>query len=237
MCAAMSSYRPRVPRRPPPHLRACQEKPGATSWRPSGKVRWRWERTLSFFCFVLCNGTPALCPAQYTRLRKKKPDGWRYSKQIWTLTTLSTRPSLRRHLRSASISPCASKSIDPAAVVSRVPPVHRFSDMTTAEFRALVKENGGYRPTHHARTRALAVDIDPEEEARMLASLPMSVDWVAAGKVTPVKRQGTHGFARGCSSILHVTHDPPKQGTYAPPVGPLRRSLLSKARWQWPRGR
>ena len=65
--------------------------------------------------------------------------------------------------------------------------VCRFSDLTPAEFQQKVAAGGYQRLQRLAEASSPA---SPEDEARVLQSLPASVDWTVAGKVTPVKNQG-----------------------------------------------
>jgi len=63
--------------------------------------------------------------------------------------------------------------------------LNKFADLTTAEFAEMYL---GYVPRDNAYLRSKNIKVFPTKKA-----LPASVDWVAAGKVTPIKDQGQCG--------------------------------------------
>lgn len=65
--------------------------------------------------------------------------------------------------------------------------LNRFADLTHDEWRAKMFGNGGARLRS---TRPPPPDSSDATDARLLATLPDSVDWRTAGAVTPVKDQG-----------------------------------------------
>jgi C1A family cysteine protease len=92
----------------------------------------------------------------------------------------------RLHRRAIFAANVAKISAHNAAGHSWTMGVNKFADMTGEEFKA--RYTGGYRAKNH-RTTSVATHLLWKTDA----APPASVNWVAAGAVTPVKNQGDCG--------------------------------------------